>query len=138
MVWWPLCLQVLNAVSAGPVNTLVLPHRVWWHDYYPASFLTFSDSRLESFYWIQMYKLACGTRPDRVVYDLMGPWFIDGTGWPDLHWDLNLQLVRSPQRCPQKPVLSHLCFSSSSADVLPVVCCKPPVPSGVIVHVAGQ
>ena len=27
-------------------------------------------------------------------YDLMGPWFIDGTDWPDLHWDLNVQLVR--------------------------------------------
>lgn len=43
-----------------------------------------------------MYKLACGTRSDREVYDLMGPWYIDGTSWPDLHWDLNVQLTYYP------------------------------------------
>ena len=43
-----------------------------------------------------MYKLASGTRSDRKVYDLMGPWFIDGTVWPDLHWDLNVQLTYYP------------------------------------------
>ena len=32
-----------------------------------------------------MYKLASATRHDRVVYDLMGPWYIEGTNWPDLH-----------------------------------------------------
>ena len=39
------------------------------------------------------YKLASATRPDRNVYDLMGPWYIEGTNWPDLHWDLNVQLT---------------------------------------------
>ena len=56
--------------------TLFSQHQQWWHAYYPASFVTLADTRLESFYWINMYKLASGTRGDRVVYDLMGPWFV--------------------------------------------------------------
>ena len=38
-----------------------------------------------------MYKLASATRHDRVVYDLMGPWYIEGTNWPDLHCELRAQ-----------------------------------------------
>ncbi|XP_065835592.1 uncharacterized protein [Oscarella lobularis] len=87
--------NVKKSVAQG-VDGLVSMHRQWWHQYYPASFLTFNDTKIESFYWIQMYKLASGTRSDRIVYDLMGPWFIDGTGWPDLHWDLNVQLTYYP------------------------------------------
>ena len=60
--------------------------RAWWHGYYAESFLTLSDSTIESFYWVNMYKLASATRADRAVYDLMGPWYIEGTSWPDLHW----------------------------------------------------
>src|SRR6266550_4749481 len=33
-------------------------HRKWWHAYYPASFVTFPDARLEAYYWIQIYKLG--------------------------------------------------------------------------------
>ena len=103
--------NVKKSVAQG-VDGLVSMHRQWWHQYYPASFLTFNDTKVESFYWIQvrifylqasealsllqMYKLASGTRSDRIVYDLMGPWFIDGTRWPDLHWDLNIQLTYYP------------------------------------------
>lgn len=87
--------NVLMSVKTG-LNNLISIHHAWWHQYYPASFLTFNDTRIESFYWIQMYKLASGTRSDRIVYDLMGPWFIDGTPWPDLHWDLNVQLTYYP------------------------------------------
>lgn len=83
----------INAARSAGGPALEAAHQKWWHEYYPMSFLTFSASRLESFYWIQMYKLASATRSDRVVYDLMGPWFIDGTNWPDLHWDLNVQLT---------------------------------------------
>ena len=71
-------------------------HTRWWHNWWPASFLTLSDSVIESFYWANMYKLASATRADRNVYDLMGPWYIDGTNWPDLHWDLNVQLTYWP------------------------------------------
>ncbi len=41
--------------------------------------------------WTNMYKLASATRHDRVVYDLMGPWYIEGTNWPDLHCEPRAQ-----------------------------------------------
>jgi len=50
---------------------------------------------MESFYWIQMYKLASGTRADRPALDLMGPWF-RRTPWPRIWWNLNIQLTYWP------------------------------------------
>jgi hypothetical protein len=73
----------------------VRTHRAWWHHYYPQSFLSIPDTRLESFYWIQMYKLASGTRADRPALDLMGPWF-RRTPWPRIWWNLNIQLTYWP------------------------------------------
>jgi alpha-L-fucosidase 2 len=70
-------------------------HREWWHNFYPASFLSLPNTRLESFYWIQMYKLASATREDRPAIDLMGPWFNE-TPWPRIWWNLNLQLTYYP------------------------------------------
>lgn len=70
-------------------------HRAWWHEYYPQSFLSIPDTRMESFYWIQMYKLGSATRADRPPIDLMGPWF-RRTPWPRLWWNLNLQLTYWP------------------------------------------
>ena len=67
-------------------------HRAWWHNFYPQSFATFPDARLESFYWIQLYKLASATHPNRPVIDLLGPWF-KPTAWPMLWMNLNVQLT---------------------------------------------
>ena len=67
-------------------------HRQWWHAYYPASFVNFPDARLESFYWIQLYKLASATHPGKPVIDLLGPWF-KPTAWPLLWMNLNVQLT---------------------------------------------
>jgi hypothetical protein len=70
-------------------------HRAWWHRYYPASFINIPDTRLESFWWIQQYKIASATRPDRTAIDLMGPWF-RRTPWPRIWWNLNIQLTYWP------------------------------------------
>jgi hypothetical protein len=43
-----------------------------------------------------MYKAASATRPGRPLYDLQGPWPVEGTPWPDIHWDLNIQLTYMP------------------------------------------
>lgn len=67
-------------------------HRNWWHQYYPASFVSFPEPRLESFYWIQLYKLASATHPNRPVIDLLGPWF-KPTAWPLVWMNLNVQLT---------------------------------------------
>lgn len=70
-------------------------HLDWWHNYYPASFVSIPDTRLESFYWQQMYKMACATRADRPMMDTAGPW-IQPTPWPYITWDLNVQLCYWP------------------------------------------
>ena len=79
----------------GISNGLVASHRAWWHQYYPESFLSIPDARMESFYWIQMYKLASATRADRPAIDLMGPWY-RRTPWPHIWWNLNIQLTYWP------------------------------------------
>ncbi len=70
-------------------------HKKWWHEYYPASFASFADARLESFYWRQQYKFACLTRTNKNIIDLMGPWTYP-TPWPAIWWNLNIQLTYSP------------------------------------------
>lgn len=69
--------------------------RRWWHQYYPESFVSFPDARLQSYYWIQIYKLGAAMRPDGPILDLNGPWFND-TPWPAIWWNLNIQLTYSP------------------------------------------
>lgn len=85
---------IRHAASQG-VAKLTTTHREWWHNFYPQSFLSIPDTRMESFYWIQIYKLASATRADRPAIDLMGPWFRT-TGWPAIWWNLNIQLTYYP------------------------------------------
>lgn len=86
--------QVLEAEDIG-VKVLEKKHRYWWHNYYPESFLSIPDTRLEGFYWIQQYKIASATRQDKMALDLMGPWY-NKTPWPALWWNLNIQLNYYP------------------------------------------
>lgn len=83
--------NVGKAIKRG-VAELEKSHREWWHRFYPASFVTLPDARLESFYWIQLYKLASATRGDRPVVDLMGPWY-KNTVWSAYWQNLNTQLA---------------------------------------------
>jgi alpha-L-fucosidase 2 len=83
------------AAARQGLASLTNTHRAWWHAYYPASFLSFPDPRLESYYWIQQYKLGSAMRPDGPILDLNGPWFA-ATPWPMIWWNLNIQLTYSP------------------------------------------
>ncbi|MDO4856516.1 MAG: alpha-L-fucosidase [Thermoguttaceae bacterium] len=76
-------------------NDLIATHRAWWHGFYPKSFVSVPNTQMESFYWIQMYKLASATRPDRHVIDLMGPWYCP-TVWAKIWWNLNIQICYLP------------------------------------------
>src|SRR6266536_303402 len=81
----------LSAAAALTLDALTGDHRSWWHAFYPKSFLSVSDTRLESFYWIQLYKMASATRRDRPVLGTCGPW-LERTPWPGSWWNLNVQL----------------------------------------------
>lgn len=70
-------------------------HRHWWHDFYPQSFVSLPDKRLENFYWIQMYKMASATRVGGGLMDNCGPWLVP-TPWPNAWWNLNVQLAYWP------------------------------------------
>jgi alpha-L-fucosidase 2 len=85
----------LNKAAATGIKTLLASHRDWWHQYWPESFVSVPDTRLESFYWLQMYKFASATRADRMPIDLEGPWD-NTTPWPKIWWNLNLQLTYWP------------------------------------------
>ncbi|MFD5751348.1 Tat pathway signal sequence domain protein [Streptomyces sp. NPDC127033] len=63
----------------------------WWHDFYRKSFVSLPDERLQSFYWIQLYKVASATRANAPVMATCGPW-LERTPWPAVWWNLNLQL----------------------------------------------
>lgn len=84
-----------NAAAREGVASLESSHRDWWHNFYPGGFISVPDARMESFYWMQLYKLASATRADRPAVDLMGPWFRH-TPWPKIWWNLNLQLTYYP------------------------------------------
>ena len=83
--------NVEKAIARG-VPDLEEKHREWWHSFYPVSFVTLPDAWLESFYWIQLYKMASATRADRPVVDLMGPWY-KNTVWAAYWQNLNTQLA---------------------------------------------
>lgn len=82
--------RLRSAAERGP-GVLEAEHRTWWHRYWPAGWISLPDQRVESFYWMQMYKHASATRSDGVVLDNQGPW-LQSSGWPDAHWNLNVQL----------------------------------------------
>ncbi|MBN1362806.1 MAG: hypothetical protein JW993_19565 [Sedimentisphaerales bacterium] len=86
----------VNRAAAKGFDAFINAHRHWWHDYYRKSFLSIPNSRLESFYWIQMYKMAAATRADRPIMDLAGPWYMRGTQWPGIWWNLNTQCAYAP------------------------------------------
>ncbi|MFI5610938.1 glycosyl hydrolase family 95 catalytic domain-containing protein [Amycolatopsis sp. NPDC051903] len=77
--------------TAGEFGALTGEHRRWWHDHYRRSFVSLPDTRLQSFYWIQLYKLASAARRDAPVMATSGPW-LENTPWPATWWNLNVQL----------------------------------------------
>ncbi len=81
----------LSGAAAPTLDQLTAEHRSWWHGFYPKSFLTVPDTRLQGFYWIQLYKMASATRRDRPVLGTCGPW-LEKTPWPGTWWNLNVQL----------------------------------------------
>ncbi len=66
-------------------------HYDWWHQYYPKSFISLSDTRAETVYWTQMYKLASASRHNRPMMDTAGLWQVPSS-WPFVTWNLNVQL----------------------------------------------
>lgn len=80
--------QAVRLIREAPE---VEEHRRWWHDYYRHHFLSLPDQRLQSFYWLQLYKVASAARRDAPPMATSGPW-LEPTPWPATWWNLNVQL----------------------------------------------
>ena len=89
-------LAAVRKAQATGLEALRGSHRAWWHKFWPASFVSFPDAKLEKFYWMQMYKMASVSLADLPALDLMGPWFYRSP-WTKIWWNLNLQLTYWPQ-----------------------------------------
>jgi hypothetical protein len=87
--------QTVKDAMSLKIKKVKKTHRNWWHQYYKKSFISMPDARMESFYWIQIYKMATCSRADGPALDLMGPFF-KNTSWPSLWWNLNVQLTYWP------------------------------------------
>lgn len=81
----------LASLQEADLPVLRKAHREWWHNYYPQSFVSLPDKKMENFYWAQMYKLASATRTGGGLLDNSGPWQVL-TPWPNAWWNLNVQL----------------------------------------------
>ncbi|KDN79408.1 hypothetical protein DF19_28815 [Streptomyces olindensis] len=80
-----------NLRRAGSYGDLRRRHTRWWHAFYKKSFVSFPDQRLQSFHWIQLYKVASASRAGGPVMATCGPW-LEPTPWPAVWWNLNIQL----------------------------------------------
>jgi alpha-L-fucosidase 2 len=80
-----------NLRRAASYSALRRRHTGWWHAFYPKSFVSFPDRRLQSFHWIQLYKVASARRAGGPVMATSGPW-LEPTPWPAVWWNLNVQL----------------------------------------------
>lgn len=86
----------IAAFKTGELVQMITVHRTWWENYMGISEYNIPDMVLQRFYDMQMYKLACATRPDKPAIDLQGPWTGASTPWPGYWFNLNIQLTYSP------------------------------------------
>ncbi|MEU5322320.1 Tat pathway signal sequence domain protein [Streptomyces sp. NPDC021056] len=80
-----------NLRRAVSYDVLRRRHIRWWRAFYRKSFVSFPDQRLQSFHWIQLYKVASASRAGGPVMATSGPW-LEPTPWPAVWWNLNVQL----------------------------------------------
>jgi hypothetical protein len=92
----PEAINAIRSFRSRPLVQVLKKHHQWWNSYYQKSFISLPDKKLESYYWLQLYKVASATRTDKPIIDLMGPWFTSKTPWPAIWWNLNTQLTYSP------------------------------------------
>lgn len=90
-------------------------HKAWWHRYYPNSFLSLPDTVWESFYWIQMYKLASAIRNEPLILDVNGPWLTDTT-CAGTWWNLNIQLSYMPMYTSNRLLLAESLIKTLAAS----------------------
>jgi hypothetical protein len=88
------------------LDQLLRTHRAWWHAFYPKSWVSLPDAKMESYLWAQHYKMASTTKGGQLLADNQGVW-MQPTGWPGCWWNLNIQLAYSHLLPANHPELSE-------------------------------
>lgn len=88
-------IDTVAAIDPSRFEKITGAHRAHWHAFYRRSNISIPDSRLQSFWTIQQYKMGSATRVGAYPIDLMGPWYYI-TPWPKYWWNLNAQLTYYP------------------------------------------
>lgn len=87
-------IAAVEKASTSDFQNWVQAHQDWWHEFYPASFISTGDPFWDSFYWVQQYKMASATRDKGWIMDNQGPW-LQLTAWNAIWWNLNAQIAHS-------------------------------------------
>jgi alpha-L-fucosidase 2 len=75
---------------------MLAEHRAWWANYWPRSFVSLPITRVEGFYYTEMYRFPSS---DRVgLHGLMGAFGPSSMFdlWPDDVWDMNVRTISCP------------------------------------------
>ena len=85
--------NIENARSMSE-TTFFKTHHMFWHNFWKKSYISIPDSQLENLFYLELYKLACCSRPGKLPCTLQGLWTKDGVMPPwsgDYHLDMNVQ-----------------------------------------------
>lgn len=97
---WPRAVAALQDLDSVSITALFDEHRLWWKKYYESSFISIPDMKLESLYYIELYKLASSTHPGGLHMTLQGPWSEDDNLAAycsnDYHWNLEQEMQLWP------------------------------------------
>ena len=85
------CISI-KRVRKAEIESLESTHRSWWHEFYQKSFVSFPGRELESYYWIQLYKMASSSREGYPMIDNHGIWSVEPP-YGFATWDLNVQVI---------------------------------------------
>ena len=87
--------RAVNVAESFGAKKMLAQHRSVWRAYYPSSFLSFPDPRLEGYYWIQIYKLGSAMNyADKLKGRLL---IYYGTADNNVHPNNAMQLIKALQ-----------------------------------------
>jgi hypothetical protein len=101
--------------GTAELKAALAAHRAWWQAHYRTCFLSLPDPRLESFFWVQIYKIGAGLQADGPTLDLHGPWMRPNQ-WPGMWWNLNVQLTYWPIVRTSHVDLAHTLITEMDRD----------------------
>lgn len=85
----PAAVALVQAVRDADPHKLESEHRKHWHELYRRHFLSIPDKRLETIYWLAIYRLCSQFRPGGPIADNGGLWPDFYYSWRELTCDWN-------------------------------------------------